>query len=280
MEIDWSKYDIVHVGISGGKDSQAVYTWLVQDSGCLVDKIRASFCDTRNEHEWTYEHIEYMRQAIGPIETIAAELGFYELAEKERRFPSAKARFCTEYLKMQVSQKHIKQWMMDGKNILLITGVRRGESKARSELPEFDFDTYYACDVYRPIIDWTTEQVFAYLKSKGQHANPLYSVGAKRVGCFPCIMSNKRELRTISDKFPERIEMIASWEEKLGVSFYSSKYVPERGRLTPFQRNGVTYMCPSIRDIAKWSHTSRGGKHFDFDFDEPPTCANNSGACE
>lgn len=281
----FDKYDIVHVGISGGKDSQASYTWLRFDSGCPIDKIRASFCDTGNEHEWTYEHIEYMRQEIGPIETIKAELDFYQLAEKKRRFPSAKTRFCTEYLKMQPSQRHIKQWMVEGKNILLITGVRRGESKARSELAQFDFDTYYACDIYRPLIDWTTEQVFKYLKSKGQHANPLYSVGARRVGCFPCIMSNKREMRIIADKFPERIDKIREAEKKVrdgaGSTFFASGQIPAAFNTGKFHNmHGEEFNVPTIDDVVKWAHTSRGGKQFEFDFDEFPTYANNSGACE
>ena len=35
--IDWEKYDIVHCGISGGKDSQAAATWLVKDSQCPAE---------------------------------------------------------------------------------------------------------------------------------------------------------------------------------------------------------------------------------------------------
>lgn len=279
--VDWNKYDVVHVGISGGKDSQAAYTWMRFDSGCPADKIRASFCDTGNEHEWTYEHIEYMRGVIGPIETIKAELDFYQLAVKKNMFPIPTARFCTQELKMAPSQKHIKQWMIDGKNVLLITGVRRAESKARSELQDFGFDTYYACDVYRPLIDWTKEQVFEYIKSKGQRANPLYDIGAMRVGCFPCIMSRKSEIRLIADKFPERIDTIREWEGIVrhgdGAHFFSIQMTP-REYSTRKMSNGRGYA--SIDDVVKWAHTSRGGKQYEFDLDEPPTCANESGACE
>ena len=124
MVIDWNKYDIIHGGISGGKDSQSAATWLVLDSGCPIEKIRLSFNDTGNEHQFTYEHIDQIEKWLGvPIEHLKPELDFYQLAAREKRFPSAKARFCTEYLKMQVSQKHILEWMKQDKNILLITGV-------------------------------------------------------------------------------------------------------------------------------------------------------------
>lgn len=285
--IDYSKYDIVHCGISGGKDSQAAATWLVQDSGCPAGKVRLSFCDTGNEHEWTYEHIRQIEKWLEtPIEWLKPELDFYQLAEKEKRFPSAKARFCTKHLKMEVTQNHLLTWMKEGANVLLVTGVRRAESAARSKLAEFDFDTYYACDVYRPLIDWSLEQVIEYLKSKGQYPNPLYGVGAQRVGCFPCVMSRKHEIRMVADKFPDRIDLIREAEIRIGASFFSINYVPKRFRRTVFSRNGESWRVASIDDVVDWSHTGAGGREYDsgpqmrFWEEEAPTCANTSGACE
>lgn len=287
---DFTKYDIIHIGISGGKDSQGAATYLVEDSGCPIDKIRLSFCDTGNEHEYTYQHIDRMENWLGlPIERLKPELDFYQLAKKKGRFPSPKARFCTEYLKMNVSQAHILSWMREEKRVLLVTGVRHQESIARAELKEFDFDTFYACDIYRPLIDWTTMQVFDYLKSKGQYANPLYALGARRVGCFPCMMSRKHEIRLISDLFPERITMIREAELNTGEgggSFFAATTVPEKFRRKEFTKNGKKWQVASIDDVVDWSHTAHGGKEYDsgpqpslFE-DEPPTCINNSGACE
>lgn len=284
--MDTSNYDIIHVGISGGKDSQAVATWIIQDSSISRDKIRLSFCDTGNEHEWTYEHVRRIQEWLGiDIEWLKNDLDFYQLAERKKRFPSAKARFCTQYLKMEVTQKHILGLMQQGLKVLLITGVRNDESVKRSRLLEFDFDTYYACDVWRPIISWTRHQVFEYLKSKGQFTNPLYSVGAQRVGCFPCIMSKKHEIRVIADKFPERIDMIRESENKIGASFYSRTYVPKRFRKHKFSRNDETWNIANIDDVVDWSHTAKGGKEYDSGpqlkmFEDEITCTESSGLCE
>lgn len=283
-------YDIIHCGISGGKDSQAAATWLVKESGVPLEKIRLSFNDTGNEHEYTYEHIRKIEAWLGiSIVWTRAELDFYELAKKKKRFPSAKARFCTQYLKMQPTQRHILQWMKQDMKVLLITGVRRAESEARSHLEEFGFDTYYACDVYRPLIDWTTAQVFAYIAANGQTPNPLYALGAQRVGCLPCIMSRKAEIRMIADNFPERIDMIRKAEKETGEggsSFFQADVVPQKYRRQTWGRNGVTWKIPSIDDVVDWAHTSRGGREYDsgpqgrlFD-DEMPICTINSGACE
>ena len=278
--VDYTKYDLVHVGISGGKDSQAVFHWMRNFSDCSPEKIIASFCDTKNEHDLTYQHIEYMRQTIGPIETISAELGFYELAKRKKRFPSIKGRFCTQYLKMQVTQRYLLDFMRAGKIILLITGVRKAESLKRLKLEAFGFDMFYGQDIYRPILDWSTEQVFQYIKDQGMHHNPLYDYGARRVGCFPCINSVKKEIRIISEKFPERIDMIREQEKKIGASFFSSEYVPVAHRKHIFTSNGKDWRIANIDDVVEWSHTARGGKQFEMDLDEPFACDSSLGHCE
>ena len=92
----------------------------------------------------------------------------------------------------------------------------------------------------------------------------------------------------IADKFPERIDMIREWENKIGdggASFYSRTYVPPRFRRKTFTRNGESWKVASIDDVVDWSHTARGGKEYDSGpqlsyFEDAPTCANNSGACE
>jgi 3'-phosphoadenosine 5'-phosphosulfate sulfotransferase (PAPS reductase)/FAD synthetase len=288
---DFEKYNIVHCGVSGGKDSQAAATWLVKDSGVSADKIRLSFCDTGNEHEWTYEHVKYIeRELQTPIEWIKGELNFYELAQKKHGFPSAKKRFCTEHLKMRVSQGHVLQWMRDGKNVLLITGVRGSESTDRAKLQEFDFDTFFACDILRPIFRWSYAEVINYLTEKGQHINPLYSMGATRVGCFPCVMSRKHEIRMIADNFPERIDMIREAEKTTGngsASFFQMNTVPKKYRRHKFLgKDGKEWDVCNIDDVVDWSHTARGGKEYDSGpqgrlfGEEAPTCINNSGMCE
>ena len=80
---------------------------MIHESGIPREKINATFADTGNEHEWTYEHIEMLSKAVHPIETLKPELDFFSLAQKKQRFPSSKARFCTYELKIKPSQDHI-----------------------------------------------------------------------------------------------------------------------------------------------------------------------------
>jgi 3'-phosphoadenosine 5'-phosphosulfate sulfotransferase (PAPS reductase)/FAD synthetase len=282
-------YDIYHVGISGGKDSQALLLWAVNESGYPREKIRATFCDTGNEHQLTYDHIKMMSETIFPIETIYPPLNFYELAKKKHRFPSTKARFCTQSLKIFPTQEHIRQWQSAGKTVLLMSGVRANESKERKDLPEFDFDTYYMADMYRPLLHWSLDDVWNFLKKYDSPRNPLYDYGARRVGCFPCIMSSKLELRVIARNFPERIDKIRDAENTSGrddngnfSSFFSPSKIPARFRSREVvSSTGEKTRVPTIDDVVEWSKTgSHKPSQYEMDFAEYSVCPSNIGACE
>jgi phosphoadenosine phosphosulfate reductase len=55
--------------------------------------------------------------------------------------------------------------------------------------------------VLNPIIDWTDQDVWEFIKFRHIPANPLYAMGWKRVGCIGCPMSGngRKEL----DQFPK-----------------------------------------------------------------------------
>lgn len=278
---------IYHFGVSGGKDSTALLLWAIHESGYPRNRIVASFCDTDNEDEITLDYIRMLSREVHPIQWLTPPLGFYQLAKKKGRFPSARARFCTQYLKMQVTQEYIKHYMRYSL-VLLHSGVRAGESKKRSELPEREWDEYYACDVYRPLLHWSIDDVWAYLAKYNIPRNPLYDYGARRVGCFPCVMSSKSEIKAISDNFPERIDKIRYyeseefWEGENNHTFFARDKVPEyqRTRLIT-AKDGTQMYVPTVDDVVRWSHTARGGYMEDiFEDDEPVACNSILGHCE
>jgi hypothetical protein len=158
-------------------------------------------------------------------------------------------------------------------------------------LPERDLNGFLLVEEYRPLLRWTIRDVYAIHKEYGVPLNALYAAGARRVGCFPCIMSRKAEVRNIAINFPDRIEKIrfeeSRYPEAYGrpSSFFASKTVPPRFRKTEFvSREGVAHMVASIDDVVKWSLTGKGARgRFDDPtlFDLPhdgPVCA--AGFCE
>lgn len=101
--------------------------------------------------------------------------------------------------------------------------------------------------------------------------NPLYKLGAERVGCWPCIKASKSEIRLVSELDPGRIEQIRRIEEDTG----NKMFCLERSRA-----GGVARLMEpkSIDEVVAWSKTKRGGMRLAV-VAEPSGCA-RWGLCE
>ncbi|MHB1641952.1 MAG: phosphoadenosine phosphosulfate reductase domain-containing protein [Acidithiobacillus sp.] len=110
---------------------------------------------------------------------------FLDLCMLKGMFPSNRSRFCTEYLKKDVFVNHVDDMAQSGQKVIVWQGIRRDESDKRKNARLFERvgpGFYY----FRPLIHWTTADVFRFLAEKGVDPNPLYkSLG--RVGCAPCV---------------------------------------------------------------------------------------------
>lgn len=288
---------IFHVGISGGKDSTALLLWMVHESGIPRDKIICSFCDTQNEAQETYNQIRLLSEKVLPVIWLQTE-GFIQLAKRKGRFPSTKARFCTQELKLLPTKKFIEELSNKYDEIIPVSGVRRNESFARSQLSEWGnpLESYFGLQEWRPLIDWQIEDILTIHEKYNIPLNPLYGMGAKRVGCFPCINSSKQELRILAKSFPQRIDEIRTWENEFknlnGIStFFPRSKVPFHFRSkTITTKNGEPVKVCTIDDVVKWAKTGWRGHgesadtnslfQFELDHMAPAMCLNQYTACE
>lgn len=324
----WDEYDQVIVGVSGGKDSTALMLWMNYESGCPHSKILYEFWDTGNEDPLLYAYIDYLSNVIAPIVTRYPPLDFWELARKKNRFPSRKARFCTQFLKILPSNEDIILKVRLGASVIKMTGVRRDEGRAsndRAQTPYcdmadvkvgkeialipfgnpicecsiddvWDIHKKYLCiDEVVTLIqrDWrmSRERKDALISRMLRHRtprNPLYDMGARRVGCFPCIFSAKNEIRGLVQYRPETIEAMRRQENavnpKKGIStFFGKGHIPQRfcsKKITA--GDGVQHMVPTIDDVAKWAMTGKRATQPMLDFDAGdinPVCQ-IGGQCE
>lgn len=282
-----------YCGLSGGKDSSATALWLIHDSGVPRESIRFTFCDTGNEHKFTYEHVELLSRRFqewgcAPVITLKPERDFMELAKWKRRFPTRKARFCTQHLKVIPTREDVTALIRSGHEVVVHSGVRAGEGPDRAKLIERGFDDMFGCVVNRPLLRWSLEEVFAYHLKHSVPLNPLYGYGAKRVGCFPCINSRKSEIRLISIHFPERIDQIREQERSIGAisTFFARKTVPARFRSLEVPTKSGPMKVATIDDVVRWSHTGhralpREKMLFeDFYDDAGLVCPSGAGMCE
>lgn len=299
---------INHIGVSGGKDSVALSLWAVHESGYDPRTIHVTACDTVNEHPVTYETIarlsaHIVKHGCQPIEMLTSEAfmqakglppirGFYELARWKKRFPGAKTRFCTQFLKIYPTRYYIDCLIaLLGCKVVLHSGVRAAESVERAKLVEREEVNSNVVEL-RPLLRWSLEDVWAIHQRYGFEPNPLYGMGARRVGCLPCVMSRKEEIANIASRWPARISSIRLAENSnpsgCGFSsFFPRKTVPLRFRSKKIRAKDGTYkaVC-TIDDVVEWATLPRRtdalqGKLELYTASEDRTsCQSTWGSCE
>ncbi len=273
-------------GFSGGIDSQAAARFMLNRySPARVVLVNSDAGG--NEHPLTVEHIDWYAEHVHPVVRIQAivrdmwktpehaetrgydgnaPLSFPMMAEIKGRFPSTRAQFCTEKLKLQPLRRWLLSAHPDG-NYARFSGVRRDESLARADRQWLEWDDFYDCDLYNPVFDWSKQMCFDYVKQHNEPINPLYSLGFTRVGCSPCVNSGKDDILNWATRFPEMIDKVRAWEKQVGRTFF--------GPCVP----GMAINW--IDDVVAWAKTDRGGRQNNlFRILPPPSCESRFGLCE
>lgn len=267
--------NVLHVvSWSGGKDSSALLVWALEH--LPRNRTRFIFCDTGHESPVTYRFIEEVNARLLGGELIVLRSARYasllDLAAQKGRFPSVKARFCTEELKIIP----MIEWILtQTEDLAVYQGIRAEESANRARMKQrdeffkpqvlYDQDPYvwrdgkrerrrtpvlqsqvmhwldaYECSVERPLFHWKARDIVALCR-KHQVLNPMYDMGFHRVGCFPCIMESKAGLRALAEHFPAQIDRIAQAEASIGSSLFPFGKVPGVER-------------PAIKDVIQWAN--------------------------
>ncbi|MEX6151294.1 phosphoadenosine phosphosulfate reductase domain-containing protein [Providencia hangzhouensis] len=241
--------------------------------------------DCGMSHDEAAERIERALEILKPTGS-----PFLDLCMWKGRFPSTKDRFCTFELKHEPIRQQIVLPALDKfDDVISWQGVRAQESPARATLPiwEDDADNTAGLSVYRPILNWTHEQVFALAKKHGIKPNPLYQQGCSRVGCMPCIHARKSELAEIFTRFPDEIKRVSEWENLVAACSRrgNSTFFPATQDPVKKERRieCITVESHGIETYRDWALTSRGGRQFDLLADENANHACSSvyaGVCE
>jgi len=255
----------VVASVSGGKDSAAMSLYLTE-LGIDHDRV---FCDTGWEHELTYEYLRGpLTEKLGPIVELQPKRKMEELILHKGIFPQRIRRFCTQELKVFPLAEYLNARMDAGEDIVTAAGIRAAESEARARMPQWEWQNGFDCEVWRPLLHWTEQDVIDIHKRHGLAPNPLYLKGFSRVGCFPCIYARKDEIRLISEVAPERIDRIRELEQLVTLKAQTNAEKDGRELVnTPgwFQsKEGRSGECWPIDKVVEWSKTSRGGRQFEL----------------
>lgn len=198
--------------VSGGKDSTATLVLAIKELG--RDKVVPVFTDTGFEHPLTYEYLDYLEEKLHIKIHRVRNNEFKDLPSlilEQKRFPSTMYRFCTHYLKRVPAAR----FLADHPEIREVwIGIRAKESRRRQKrygeltkddtIPYVEIGSGLPAELRKaikhvqarfPIVNWTEEEVFEFLKENDIKPNPLYQRGHTRVGCFPCLLSGFNEFR-------------------------------------------------------------------------------------
>lgn len=265
--------------VSGGKDSTAMALWL-KENDLHYEPV---FLDTGWEAPETYEYLrEVLPAFLGELRWLKPERQMEDLILHKGMFPSRVRRFCTQQLKVFPMQKYLATLEFEHVNAV---GIRRAESKARSQTSEWEWSEGFDCEVWRPLVEWSFEDIVAIHKRHNCPPNPLYLKGADRVGCYPCIFARKSDVRQIAEAHPERIDQLRELERLVGQGAYEralKRGAPLTRPPTWFQaRTGGTGDCWSIDKVVAWARTGRGGYQWElFEAPEEESGCMRWGLCE
>ena len=230
------------VPFSGGKDSTACFKLAVGYFG--LEHVIGLFCDTKWEHSETYQFVRDMNAKFdNRIITLHTpeEATVPNLVRRYGYFPSGKARFCTQLLKIAPSKFFYYSFAESrGEGFQVWYGMRKEESNDRkirysgkigSELYDpYDVNENYGkklvdLGVYfvLPVVDWSLDLVYQYCD---EDINPLYAKGADRVGCAPCLAAGdatkNRYFRMDSEGWDKYL-IVRGLEQETGESAWRSK---------------------------------------------------------
>lgn len=229
----------MHVIFSSfGNDSIALIQWAIERE---LKDVFVVYSNTQWSHrDWParVEKAKVWLAGVGfSFEEIESE-GMVNLVLRKRGWPRHGMHFCTEELKI----KPAFAWLEakdPNKEAVCLVGIRREESFGRSQFPEWTEQSprHGNRSLWAPLVNVKAAERDVLITKAGFDVLPHRSFE-----CYPCINSNKAQLKLVSE---DRIELIERIENTLG---------PGRTMFRPQSKMGAV----GIREVVKWAHSERG----------------------
>ncbi len=175
------------VSFSGGKDSTVTSHLVMRALG--TESIVHVYGDTTLEYPSTHTYVERFRKRYPRTPILVAkneDQDFNDLCKKIGP-PSRVMRWCCTVFKTGAITKTIEGVFGGLPRVLTFFGLRRLESKSRSNYErDTDQSKIKKQSVASPIIDWTAFDNWLYLIANNVDFNDAYRLGFSRVGCWCC----------------------------------------------------------------------------------------------
>jgi phosphoadenosine phosphosulfate reductase len=146
--------------------------------------------DTGRLHAETYQYLDVVRERYGfPIEVYFPQAEAVEKLVREKgmfSFYRDGHKECCGIRKVEPLRRALRNrpaW---------VTGQRRDQSPGtRAQIPVVQLDAAFASEgsqlvKFNPLANWTSREVWNYIRAEGVPYNPLHERGFISIGCEPC----------------------------------------------------------------------------------------------
>ena len=188
------QFDNIAISFSGAEDAVLIDLALKFNK-----KVKVFSLDTGRLHSETYEYIEKIRNhyniSIEIVSPLAEELEPFVQEKGLFSFYNDGHNECCAIRKINPLKRKLKEFDA------WITGQRKDQSPGtRNNIPVFQKDNFEGAsgELYKfnPLANWTSEDVWNYIKMFDVPYNPLHATGYTSIGCQPCtraILPNQHE---------------------------------------------------------------------------------------
>ncbi|MES2760810.1 MAG: phosphoadenylyl-sulfate reductase [Bacteroidota bacterium] len=147
------------------------------DTGRLFNETYSVLNSTLERYKTPIKVLYPQTDAIEKLVSTKGPISFYESMENRKE--------CCYIRKVEPLKRALK-----GKEIW-ITGIRADQSGNRNDMPLVEWDEANQIVKFHPILNWTLEEVKAYISKHNIPYNSLHDKGFVSIGCAPCTRAIK-----------------------------------------------------------------------------------------
>ena len=144
----------------------------VLDTGRLNQETYDVMADTMAHYSMHYQVYYPEQKAVEKLLHQKGPNSFYESVENRKECCSIR-----KVVPLSIALGNCAAW---------ITGLRREQAITRQSLDPVEWDEAHQCIKLNPLFNWTTAQVWHYIKQNKVPYNKLHDQGYPSIGCAPC----------------------------------------------------------------------------------------------